>query len=226
MAGETITVNPVNQVNILTVNSVEPVNTTNAMAGIRDQAEMSEFLSENPIPKKEKRKLKKRDLVFVKKFEADAPKIRGAKYLWYNNQDIEALTKKEDMYFHCHYFDDPKDAVLPLIIEMYDCAFVRTEEIQRIAYGIKYQSLGLREILTSKTNLGFDRSKIVKDPTEEDLRKIKEKWCDYVDNFMQIIVIQAPDDIQAYIHDELYAYGENDVETLLFCPEPEDEEED
>ena len=53
------------------------------------------------------------------------------------------------MYYHCHYFDDPTEAVLPLIIEMYDCAFVRTEEIQKIAYGINYKSMGLREILTA-----------------------------------------------------------------------------
>lgn len=225
VVSEKITVNPVNQVNIRTVNSVEPVNTRNVEAGINDQAEMSDFLSENPIPKKAKRKLKKRDLIFVKKFEVNEPRIRGAKYLWYNNQDIEALTKKEDMYYHCHYFNEPREAVLPLIIEMYDCAFVRTEEIQQIAYGIQYQSMGLREILTSKENVSFDRSKIQRDPTEKDLKKIREKWCEYVDNFLQIIVIQAPEDIQAMIHDELYAYGDNEVDTLLFCPDPDEEEE-
>ncbi len=225
VAGETITVNPVNQVNIRTVNSVEPVNTTNEEAGIHDMAEMNDFLSENPIPRKERRKLKKKDAIFAKKFDSDAPRIRGAKYLWYNNQDIEGLNKKEDIYYHCHYFNDPREAVLPLVIEMYDCAFVRTEEIQRIAYGIKYQSMGLREILTAKENISFNRSKVEKDPTEQDIQKIREKWCDYVDNFLQIIEIQAPDDIQDYIKDQLYAYGEHDVDTLLFCPDPEDDED-
>ena len=225
VAGETITVNPVNQVNIRTVNSTEPINTTNEEAGIHDMEEMSEFLSENPIPKKQKRKLKKKDVIFAKKFDSDAPKIRGAKYLWYNNQDIEALNKKEDMYYHCHYFNDPEEAVLPLVIEMYDCAFVRTEEIQQIAYGIRYQSMGLREILTAKENISFNRNLVQKDPTEQDLRKIRAKWCDYVDNFLQIIVIKAPEDIQDLIHDRLYEYGDRDVETLLFCPEPEEDEE-
>ena len=225
VAGETITVNPVNQVNIRTVNSVEPVNTTNEEAGIHDMAEMNDFLSENPIPRKERRKLKKKDAIFAKKFDSDAPRIRGAKYLWYNNQDIEGLNKKEDIYYHCHYFNDPREAVLTLVIEMYDCAFVRTEEIQRIAYGIKYQSMGLREILTAKDNISFNRSKVEKDPTEQDIQKIREKWCDYVDNFWQIIEIQAPDDVQDYIKDQLYAYGEHDVDTLLFCPDPEDDED-
>ena len=225
VAGETITVNPVNQVNIRTVNSTEPINTTNVEAGINDMSEMSDFLSENPIPKKQKRKLKKRDVIFAKKFDSDAPKIRGARYLWYNNQDIEELNKKEDMYYHCHYFNDPEEAVLPLVIEMYDCAFVRTEEIQQIAYGIRYQSMGLREILTAKENISFNRNLVQKDPTEQDLRKIRAKWCDYVDNFLQIIVIQAPEDIQELIHDRLYEYGDRDVESLLFCPEPEEDEE-
>ena len=226
VAGDTITVNPVNAVNIHTVNADGPVQTTNPEAGINDPSEMSEFLSDNPVPKKEKKKMKKRDQIFAKKFDEDAPKIEGGRFLWYNNQDIEALTKKEDMYYYCHYFDDPADAVLPLIIEMYDCAFVRTEEIQKIAYGINYKSMGLREILTSKDDVSFDRSKITKDPTDQDLLQIRAKWVDYVDNFLQIIVIKAPAHMQEYIREQLYAYGENDVETLLFCPEPEDEDEE
>ena len=225
VSGETITVNPVNAVNITTVNAVEPVTTTNPEAGIHDAAEMSAFLQDNPVPKKKKKKMKKKDLAFADKFDHDGPEIKGAQYLWYNNQDIEALTKKEDMYYYCHYFNDPAKAVLPLIIEMYDCAFVRTEELQKIAYGIQYKSMGLREILTSKDNVSFDRSKIAKDPTEQDLLQIRAKWCDYVDNFLQIIVLQAPEQVQEYIRNQLYAYGENDVDTLLFCPEPEDEEE-
>ena len=55
--------------------------------------------------------------------------------------------------------------------------------------------------------------------------QIRAKWCDYVDKFLQIIVIQAPEDVQEYLRNQLYSYGENDVDTLLFCPEPEDEEE-
>ena len=226
VAGETITVNPVNAVNIHTVNAAGPVQTTNPEAGINDPSEMSEFLSDNPVPKKEKKKLKKRDVIFAKKFDEDMPRIEGGRFLWYNNQDIETLTKKEDMYFYCHYFDDPAEAVLPLIIEMYDCAFVRTEEIQRIAYGIQYKSMGLREILTAKEDVSFDRSKIAKEPSEQDMLQIRAKWVDYVDNFLQIIVIKAPAHMQEYIREQLYAYGENDVETLLFCPEPEDDEEE
>ena len=225
VAGDTITVNPVNAVNIHTVNAEGPVQTTNPEAGINDPSEMNEFLTDNPVPKKEKKKMKKRDAIFAKKFDADAPRIEGGRFLWYNNQDIEALTKKEDMYYHCHYFDDPTEAVLPLIIEMYDCAFVRTEEIQKIAYGINYKSMGLREILTAREDVSFDRSKITKEPSEQDMLQIRAKWVDYVDNFLQIIVIKAPDHMQDYIREQLYAYGENDVDTLLFCPEPEDEEE-
>ena len=225
VTGETITVNPVNAVNITTVNAVAPVATTNPEAGINDAEDMSNFLQDNPVPKKKKKKMKKKDVAFDKKFGNDGPKIETARYLWYNNQDIETLTKKEDMYYYCHYFNDPAKAVLPLIIEMYDCAFVRTEEIQKIAYGIQYKSMGLREILTSKSDVSFDRARIAKDPTEQDLLQIRAKWCDYVDNFLQIIVIQAPDEMQEYIRNQLYSYGENDVETLLFCPEPEDDDE-
>ena len=76
-----------------------------------------------------------------------------------------------------------------------------------------------------KDDVSFDRSRIAKEPTEQDLLQIRAKWCDYVDNFLQIIEIQAPEEMQDYIRDQLYAYSENDVDTLLYCPEPEEDEE-
>ena len=46
-----------------------------------------------------------------------------------------------------------------------------------------------------------------------------------INNIQQMTQTQAPEQVQEYIRNQLYAYGENDVDTLLFCPEPEDEEE-
>jgi hypothetical protein len=182
--------------------------------------QMEEFLTENPVPKKKKKKVKKKDQAFEDKFEDDSEDIRTGEYFWYNSQDIDGLKRKEDMYYYCHYFNNPSRAVIPLVTEMYDCAFVRTEEIQKIAYGISFRSMKMREILSSEEVIGFDKSKATKEPSEKDLAEIYRKWCGYVDNFLTIIVINAPDDVKDYLKKALYDYGKsNDIETLLYSPE-------
>ena len=217
-AADKITVNPVNEVNINTVNSVEEVNTTNPKAGINDMNDMKDFMEENPEPKNKKRKVKKKDRAFEEKFGTHGDEIKTAKYFWYNTQDIEGLARKEDMYFKCHYFDDADNAILDLVTEMYDCAFVRTEQLQRIAYGITFQSMSMKNILRSEENLGFNRDKATKEPTEADKEEIYKKWCEYVDNFHKIIVINAPEDVEQYIIDKMYEYGRRDVEELMYSP--------
>lgn len=213
-----ITVNPVNEVHINTVNSVEEVNTTNPKAGINDMKDMKEFMEENPKPKEKKRKVKKKDKAFEEKFGTHGDEIKTAKHFWYNTQDIEGLARKEDMYFKCHYFDNADDAILDLVTEMYDCAYVRTEQLQRIAYGITFQSIGMKDILRSEENLGFDKEKAVKQPSQADKEEIYKKWCEYVDNFMKIIEINAPDSVKNYIVEQMYAYGHKDVEELMYSP--------
>ena len=215
---EPITVNPVNSVNFATVNSEGEVETKNETAGIGSASEMKEFLRENPVPKKKKLKISKKEKVYEEKFGLETL-VRGGKYFWYNSQDIEDLKKKEDMYFHCHYFEEAEEVIGKLIVEMYDCGFVRTEEIQKIAFGVEFHSMNLQEILRSKENVSFDADSVTKEPTEEDEKLIYEKWCGYVDNFMNIIVIQAPDEVKEQILDALYEYGHNDADVLIYSPE-------
>lgn len=61
--------------------------------------------------------------------------IGCAKNYWYNKQDVEDCTNKKLKETLYHYFDDIDDCITDLIVEMYDCALVRTEELSRIAYG-------------------------------------------------------------------------------------------
>ncbi len=214
-----ITVNPVNAVNIQTVNAVGRVNTINPEAGINDMHEVEDFLTENPVPKKSKKKIKKKDAKFEARFGSREGEIEGAKYFWYNSQDIEGLSRKEDMYFYCHYFEQPEKAVMALVTEMYDCGFVRTEEIQKIAFGVQFKSIGMKEILSARDNISFDKAKVVKTPDEKDRREISKKWCEYVDQFLGIIVFNAPVNVQTVIRDRLYAYGNHDPEVLIYSPQ-------
>jgi len=167
-----------------------------------------------PEKKKKKKKKEVRPATPIEQVSS-AP---GANYYWYNQQDVEGLTRKEDLYFKSHYFNSADEIILDLITEMYDCGFVRTEELQRIAYGITFKSLGMKEILRSDDNLGFDKEKATKEPSASDKQEAYEKWCGYVNNFVSIIVINAPDDVKNYVLQKMYEYGNRDIEDLMYSP--------
>ena len=163
-------------------------------------------------PKEKKKKKKPAEAVIEK------PPFAGVKSYWYNKQDVEGLARKEDIYFKSHYFEDPDEPVLDLITEMYDCGFVRTEQLQRIAYGITFKSLGMKEILQSEEKIGFSKAGATKEPTESDKEEIYKKWCEYVDSFKDIIVLETTNEIEDYIFKKMYAYGHKDVEELMNSP--------
>ena len=185
---------------------------------------------DTPLPPKKKKKKKKtrdidKEIDKEEKKEKRVPRPavpmsdgKVAKFFWYNQQDVEGLERKEDMYFKSHYFNEADEVILDLITEMYDCGFVRTEELQRIAYGITFKSLGMKEILRSNESLGFNKDSATKEPTEADKQEAYEKWCKYVDSFMEIIVINAPDEVRDYIIDKMYDYGHRDIEDLMYSP--------
>ena len=168
-------------------------------------------------PAKKKKKKKKKKEVETPVFEP-VEDGKTPRYFWYNQQDVEGLARKEDLYFKSHYFNHPEEVILDLITEMYDCGFVRTEELQRIAYGITFKSLGMKEILHSDESLGFNKESATKEPTEADKQEAYEKWCKYVNNFMEIIVINAPQEVTNYILQKMYDYGHRDIEELMYSP--------
>ncbi len=53
---------------------------------------------------------------------------------WYNKEDME---EADDLmkYKYRHYFDTVEECVNDMVVEMYDCGIVRTEELYSIAYG-------------------------------------------------------------------------------------------
>lgn len=185
---------------------------------LTEEQEIERFLAKNPVPQtKTVKKRNKKDEEFEEKFGPADLEIEGAKYFWYNVQDIADCQRKEDMYFHCHYFDDPDRAVKPLITEMYDCGFVKTEEIQYIAYGIKFTAKSIKEILEDDgASSGFDKSLATKQPSDDDIANIRRKWHKYVDNFLEIITINADDEIKKHIVKKLYDYGKQDVDKLIY----------
>lgn len=54
---------------------------------------------------------------------------------WYNLREIEDCKEDEDIERYYHYFNSVDEAVQELLLEMYDCGIVRTDELEETAYG-------------------------------------------------------------------------------------------
>lgn len=133
-------------------------------------------------------------------------------FFWFNKMDVAERPsyKTPEMYYH--YFDTAKDCIEDLLVEMYDCALVRTEEIRYIAYGIEPKAISMREILATGNYVNHQK---LKEPTTQDLVRIYEKWCGYVEKLFDKVEIHADEYTLNEIKRMLCEYGRNEVDVLL-----------
>ena len=61
--------------------------------------------------------------------------IDCTKDYWYNMRELEDCRTDEDFEKYYHYFIGVDQGVHELLLEMYDCGIVRTDELEEIAYG-------------------------------------------------------------------------------------------
>lgn len=61
--------------------------------------------------------------------------IDCTKDYWYNLREVEDCKKDEDFEKYYHYFIGVDQGVQELLMEMYDCGIVRTDELEELAYG-------------------------------------------------------------------------------------------
>ena len=61
--------------------------------------------------------------------------IDCTKDYWYNLRELEDCKEGEDYEKYYHYFIGVDEGVHELLLEMYDCGIVRTDELEEIAYG-------------------------------------------------------------------------------------------
>lgn len=134
-------------------------------------------------------------------------------FYWFNKLDVEEKPdyKTKEMYYH--HFNVPEDCIEELLIEMYDCALVRTEEIRYIAYGIEPRTTSMKEIM-GNGNSRYNQKKL-KEPNAEDLLKIYAKWCSYVDELFEKVEIHADDYTTEKIRTLLCEFGRSDVDEIL-----------
>lgn len=112
--------------------------------------------------------------------------IKVAKNYWYNLREAEDLREDEKIESIYHYFDAPDDCIHDLILEMYDCGLVRTEELIMIANGhdVDYQinpilleSLLMQQKMAKtreKSTLNQLTNQIKEDMSQEDVKTASE----------------------------------------------------
>lgn len=140
---------------------------------------------------------------------------------WFNKQDMEDADEVEKLRYQ-HYFDSWEDCIQDLIIEMYDCGLVRTEELYAIAYGraaLTPDSLIFRTDGLDDDEDASDRSLSLPPVSEDAQRKIYEKWTGYVEQLLQIVEIHTSEEDRGSIIDGLMTYGRKDLSVLLYSPE-------
>ncbi len=135
-------------------------------------------------------------------------------FYWYNKEDVADRPdyKPEEMFYR--HFTTANECIEDLLIEMYDCALVRTEDIRYIAYGIEPRHVAMRDVAATG-NAAYNAAKKRKEPTKEDMDKIYRKWCSYVDKLFEIVEFRADNTTIGIIRDKLYEFGKSDVDTLI-----------
>ena len=84
---------------------------------------------------KRQKKVKRVKELRAKGNEIKKRTIDCTKDYWYNLREVEDRKEEEDFEKYYHYFIGVDQGVHDLLIEMYDCGIVRTDELEEIAYG-------------------------------------------------------------------------------------------
>ena len=76
------------------------------------------------------------------------------------------------------------------------------------------RAVSMKEILTSGNRNYMTQAKL-KEPSTQDLVKIYEKWCGYVDKLFEKIYVHADEYTINEIRSLLYEFGRSDVDVLI-----------
>ena len=135
-------------------------------------------------------------------------------FYWFNKEDVEDRPEYKPVEMFYRHFTTASECIEDLLIEMYDCALVRTEEIRYIAYGIEPRHVAMRDVAATGS-AAYNASKKRKEPTKEDIDKIYRKWCSYVDKLFEIVEFRADNTTIGIIRDKLYEFGKSDIDVLI-----------
>ena len=141
-----------------------------------------------------------------------------SKGYWLNKDDMDEVDQTYRLRYY-HYFDNIDECIHDLIVEMYDCGFVRTEDIFVSAYGedaLKPDSF----IYMTDDDSDFEKAKAALPPvSEKNQKKIYDLWVSYVEELLDRVEIHTTQANQDIIKDALMVYGRKKIGILLRSPE-------
>lgn len=141
-----------------------------------------------------------------------------SKGYWLNKDDMDEEDQTYRLRYY-HYFDNIDECIHDLVVEMYDCGFVRTEDIFVAAYGedaLKPTSF----IYMTDDDPDFEKAKASLPPVSEKNQKIiYDLWVSYVNELLERIEIHTTQANQDIIKDALMVYGRKKIGILLRSPE-------
>ena len=141
-----------------------------------------------------------------------------SKGYWLNKDDMDEVDQTYRLRYY-HYFDNIDECIHDLIVEMYDCGFVRTEDIFVSAYGedaLKPDSF----IYMTDDDPDFEKAKAALPPvSEKNQKKIYDLWVSYVEELLDRVEIHTTQANQNIIKDALMVYGRKKIGILLRSPE-------
>lgn len=166
--------------------------------------------------------LRRRRAVLQRNRHADSVPVSEehaeSKGYWINKDDIDAGADAPSLRYY-HHFYSIDECIHDLIVEMYDCGFVRTEEIFVAAYG---EAALTPDSFIYMTDLDGDieAARAALPPVSEKSQKIiYELWVSYVDELMNAVEIHTSESNKKIIQDALMVYGRKKTSILLRSPE-------
>lgn len=186
----------------------------------------------------DKHRAKKRVAIREKQKTIRQRTIACAKNYWYNIREVEDCPKDMPVEQFYHYFETEQECIKALIIEMYDCALVRTEDLERIAYG-EVRSVPVMEnpyeIEDEYDEFDYDFDEAVEElmlQDEEEIAataeeaddaevraEIYDRWTEYVLQLYDMVSVNCNEEMKANIRSKIMSYGHKEVEILIHSPE-------
>jgi hypothetical protein len=168
--------------------------------------------------------------------------IACAKNYWYNIREVEDCPPSTPVERLYHYFETEQECIKALIIEMYDCAIVRTEELERIAYGevkpVEFHMTATMDpyaVDDEYDEFDYDFDEAVEELMQQDddevaasaeeaddaemRAEIYDCWTDYVMQLYDMVSVNCNEEMKSHIRNKIMMYGHKDVEILVHSPE-------
>ena len=125
---------------------------------------------------KRQKKVKRIQELRAKGNEIKKRTIDCTKDSWYNLREVEDCKEGEDFEKYYHYFIGVDQGVHELLLEMYDCGIVRTDELEEIAYGknhFRNVDLSFLEELEREMQADEQEEESTEEPAEEPIIQVE-----------------------------------------------------